>query len=135
MDALARLPEFHLLGKIPSAQIPFMSARAPAPVRELAWGVRSGLDQVLIRRVMKSKNPAKRQRVLRSLDYIAEYRRDNVLPAIRDWFSGNWLNGETYVAMARQRAELVSWPLINLDITAPANVSMILDACRSGTIS
>ena len=133
MDALARLPEFDLLGRIPSAQIPFMSARAPAPVRELTWGLRSGLDQLLIRRLMKTKDPDKRQRVLRSLDFIKEYRRSDVLPTVREWFNGGWLQGEIYVKMARERAELSSWPLINLDITAPANVSMLLDACRSGS--
>jgi hypothetical protein len=133
MDALARLPEFDRLGTIPSAQIPLLSARAPAMVRELAWGLRSGVDQVLIKRVMKSKDPGKRHRVLKSLDYIKEYRREYAVPRVRAWFSGKWVQGEPFARMALERGELSSWPLINLDITAPANVSMVLDACRTGS--
>lgn len=130
MDALARLPEYGILGKIPSAQIPFLSARAPASMRELAWGLRSGLDQIMIGRVMRSKDPNKRQRVLHSLDYLREYRRPDVQSTVGSWFTPAWLRGEAYVRIARERGEMSSWPLINLDIAAPANVSMILDACQ-----
>ncbi|MEW6510880.1 MAG: hypothetical protein AB1428_07985 [Bacteroidota bacterium] len=132
MDALARLPEFDKLGAIPSAQIPGLSARTPSLIRELTWGLRSGADQVLIRRVLKSKNPNKRQRVLKSLDYIKEYRRPYAPSRVREWFTGRWVRGEPYVEMTKQRGALVSWPLINLDIAAPANVSMTLDACIAG---
>ena len=132
MDAVARLPEFDLLAPIPSAQIPVLSARTPAMMRELTWGLRSGIDQVLIKRVMKSKDPRKRQRVLKSLDYIREYRRTYAVPRVGEWYSGRWVQGEPFVRLVMQRGELTSWPLINLDITAPANVSMVLDACQTG---
>lgn len=131
MDALARLPEFVALGGIPSAQIPFLSARAPSAVRELVWGLRSGMDQVLIARVMRSRDARKRQRVLHSLDYLKEYKRPEVPSTVASWFSPTWLRGETYVSIARERGEMTAWPLINLDLAAPANVSMILDACQS----
>lgn len=127
MDAIARLPEFDELGRIPSAQIPWLSGRAPAAIRELLWGLRSGLDQVLMRRVMKTKDPAKRQRVLPSLDYLKEYRRDHVVSTVQSWFSGKWVKGDSFVEMAKKRAEMTSWPYINLDITSPANVSILLD--------
>jgi hypothetical protein len=134
MDALARLHEYDVLAKIPSAQIPFMSARAPSAMREVTWGLRSGLDQMLIGRVMKAKDPNKRQRVLHSLDYLREYRRPEVQSTVGSWFSQTWLRGEVYVQVARERGEMSSWPLINLDLAAPANVSMILDACQEGKL-
>lgn len=131
MDALARLHEFAELGGIPSAQIPFLSARAPSAVRELVWGLRSGVDQVLIGRVMKSRDASKRQRVLHSLDYLKEYKRPEVQSTVASWFSPTWVRGEAYVSIARERGEMTAWPLINLDLAAPANASMILDACQS----
>jgi hypothetical protein len=127
MDAIARLPEFDRLGRIPSAQIPWLSGRAPASIRELLWGLRSGLDQVLMRRVMKTKDPTKRQRVLPSLDYLKEYRREHVVPTVQSWFSGRWVKGDSFVEVTKKRAEMTSWPYINLDITSPANVSILLD--------
>ena len=127
MDAIARLPEFDRLGRIPSAQIPWLSGRAPAAIRELLWGLRSGLDQVLMRRVMKTKDPTKRQRVLPSLDYLKEYRREHVVPTVQSWFSGRWVKGDSFVEVTKKRAEMTSWPYINLDITSPANVSILLD--------
>ncbi len=129
MDAIARLPEFDKLARIPTAQIPWISSRAPRPLRELLWGFRSTADQFLIRRVLRSRNPHKRQRVLRSLDFIKEYRREGSVPAVREWFSGKWLSGELYARTVTERAELLAWPLINSDITVPANVSIILDSC------
>lgn len=131
MDAIARLPEFDALAPIPSAQIPWLSGRAPAPLRELLWGMRSALDQLLTRAVLRTKNAEKRQRVLRSLDYVKEYRRLDVDGKVNDWFSGRWLRPEGYLRVLRDRANLVAWPLINVDIVAPANVSILLDLCQT----
>jgi len=130
MDAVTRLPEFDVLAGIPSAQIPWLSARSPTLLRELLWGVRSGLDQVMIKAVLKSKNIRRRQRVLRSINYINEYRRENVVPTVQEWFSGKWVKGDSYIQVARDRANLTAWPLIGVDISAPANVSIILDLCQ-----
>jgi hypothetical protein len=132
MHAIARLPEFDVLARIPSAQIPWLSARAPALLKEIVWGARSGVDQVLIRRALKNKDPRMRQRILPTLDYMKEYQRDNAVPNVQGWFSREWLNGDKYVAVIKRRASLDSWPLMNLDIAAPANVSIILDLCQSG---
>jgi hypothetical protein len=129
MDAIARLPEFDALARVPSAQIPFLGARSPALIRELTWGLRSGIDQALIRRVLRTGDPHKRQRVLRSFDFLREYRREGVPETVRSWFAGGWLRPERYEELARARASLASWPLINLDIVAPANVAVILDLC------
>lgn len=131
MNAIARLPEFDVLAGIPSAQIPWVSGRAPAFLRELIWGMRSGTDQVLIRRALKKKNPAMRQRVLPTLDYMREYQRENAVPNVQQWFSGKWLDGDQYVDLVKRRANLDAWPLMNLDIAAPANVSITLDLCQS----
>ena len=129
MNAIAKLPEFDKLARIPSAQIPWLHARTPALAREVIWGARSGIDQVLTRRALKNKNPDMRRRVMPTLDYLREYKHADALPNVQSWFSGKWVNGDAYAAIVRRRAQLAAWPLMNLDIAAPANVSITLDLC------
>ena len=130
MNRIIRLPEFDSLARIPSAQIPFISSRAPRLIRELIWGARSTADRLLITRAMKLRDADRRQRVLPSLDLVAEYRDRSSEASIRTWFAGRYVNAGKYLNLFRRRAELVAWPLINVDLAAPANVSTILDlAC------
>jgi hypothetical protein len=129
MDATARLPEFDALARIPSAQIPWVGARFPSGVREIIWGFRSKVDQLLIKRVLRLKSPSKRQRLLKSADLISEYRREGTLHSVESWFSGRWVRPEPYFGLVKGRGELSLWPLINLDICIPANVSVLLDMC------
>lgn len=131
MRAIAGLPEFRDLSTIPTAQIPFVSSRAPGPVKDAIWGLRSGVDQLLIRRRMRNKALGGRQRVLPSLDYVREYRRTTTAENVDGWFSEKFVRGDHYLSICRKRAELTAWPLINVDIAAPANVSIILDLCQS----
>lgn len=131
MNALIRLPEFDRLARIPSAQIPFLNSRAPDLIKDVFWGTRFGLDQFLIRRSLRTKNANNRQRVLRSLDYVKEYRRENSRVNVESWFSGKYIKSDDYLRIFEERAALNAWTLINVDIAAPANVSIILDLCRA----
>ncbi len=131
MNAIIRLPEFDSLARIPSAQIPFVNSRAPAVVRDVLWGTRSVLDKLLIKRTLKTKNADGRQRVLPSLDYVKEYRRESTAGNVESWFSGRYIKRENYLRVLRERAALNAWTLINVDIAAPANVSIILDLCSA----
>lgn len=130
MNAIIDLPEFDELSRIPSAQIPFISSRSPALIKDVVWGLRSGLDQILIKRSLKYKNANGRQRVLRSLDYVKEYRRNSTRENVEGWFSGKYVKSGEYLRLVRGRADLDAWTLINVDVVAPANVSIILDLCK-----
>ena len=134
MNAIIHLPEFDQLSRIPSAQIPFVSSRAPSLIKDVLWGLRSGLDQVLIKRSMKNKKVGGRQRVLPSLDYVTEYRRNSTEANVKSWFSGNYIKSGDYLRLFQERANLDAWTLINVDIAAPANVGIILDLCKSETL-
>jgi hypothetical protein len=131
MNSIIDLPEFDELSRIPSAQIPFISSRSPSLIRDVLWGLRSGMDQMMIKRNLKNKNVNGRQRVLRSLDYVKEYRRKATAVNVEGWFSGRYIESADYLRLVRERAELDAWTLINVDVAAPANVSIILDLCRS----
>ena len=129
MDAISRLPQLSGLSKIPSAQIPWVGAHYPSVLRECIWGARSGIDQFLIRRMLKTRNHQARQRVLQSFNLVAEYNKPDSLSNIKGWFSGNWIQGEAYAETALRRAKLLGWPLAIFDISIPANVSITLDLC------
>lgn len=131
MNAIIGLPEFDRLARIPSAQIPFINSRAPSFIKDFVWAARFGLDQILIKRTLKNKNVNGRQRVLRSLDYVKEYRRASSAANVEEWFSGKNIKAENYLKIFRDRAALDAWTLINVDIAAPANVGIILDLCQA----
>lgn len=130
LTAIARLPEFDRLAGIPSAQIPWVGARAPLFMRLPIWGARSGVDQWLIRRRMKSKDSRKPARVLKSFDWPLEYRQEGVLDTVRKWFSGQWILPDSFIQLAKDRGDHVAWPFTNADIAAVANVSTLLDLCK-----
>ncbi len=135
LNAVARLPEFDFLSRIPTAQIPWVSGRSPLQLRLAIWGLRSMADQWLTRRSMKAKSSKYRRRVLKSFDLLGEYRREGVVDCVRGWFSGRWLTPDNYVEMARRRGTFLAWPYINMDINSGANLSMILDLCQVDTAS
>ena len=127
---IIRLPEFKNLGRIPTTQIPWVGAVWPAPLRMFIWFIRVSLDQFLIRRCLKNKNPQGRQRVLKSLDYMKEYRRQDTLSNVQSWFSEKWIKSDLCITKVKNRASLATLPYINDDIVTPANVSIMLDLCK-----
>lgn len=131
MDAVAQLPDLHSLCAVPTAQSPWVAASSSPLLRDMIWGARSAADQVLIRRAMRLKKPEARRRVLASLDYVAEYQRA-CAEEVGGWFGERWIRKEAYIELLEKRARMDAWPMINLDIAAPASVSALLDSCVGG---
>jgi len=127
MNAIAALDAFRDLAKIPSAQIPFLSMKAPNILKEMVWAVRSGTDQILIRRMMRKKNCRVRSRVLKSFDLASAYRQAAKSGVVESWFSGDWFDPRPFLTLVSDRARLVEWPLVNYDVVGPASASMLLD--------
>jgi hypothetical protein len=130
VNAIAKLPDFEVLSRIPTAQIPWVSGRSPLQLRLAIWGLRSIADQWLIKRCISAKNPKLRRRVLKSFDLLGEYRREGVDECVRGWFSGRWLYSDKYIETVRRRSEFLNWPYVNMDITSSANLSITLDLCQ-----
>lgn len=129
MRAIAHLPELAELGRIPSAQIPYLNMRLPGILLDLMWGFRWRSDGFLTRRVLRKKNPSGKQRLVKSLNYLQEYRREGVVETVSSWFSMKWIKPDYYINRVQKRANLGTLPLINVDIATPANISLILDLC------
>lgn len=127
MESISHLEEFRELSKIPSAQIPWFGNNFPFAFRNAIWAGRSMLDQIYIKRMMNNHDPNAKQRVLPSLNYVKEYQRASTIQRTTEWFSNEWIMSDSYLGIVENRGTLNAWPLINLDILAPANVSIFLD--------
>src|SRR5205085_8984154 len=110
--------------------IPWVGARAPLPLRLGIWGLRSKTDQFLVKRLLRKRDPSARQRILPTLDLIREYRREFVIPNVRQWFSDRWILSQGFIEQTERRASLQSWPYANADIASAANISILLDICN-----
>ena len=130
LDAIARLPEFRELSKIPSATIPWIGAKWPRPIREGVWFLRYKCDEILSLSAKRKRDPGQRQRLLRSMDYLQEYRRPETEEHVRAWFSGMWLRPDSHLDAVRARAEMKQRPFFNLDISVCAQISITLDLCQ-----
>lgn len=135
IHAIIKQPAFDVLGKIPSAQVPWISSRSPLFIKEIVWGVRAILDDSCMKKTMRNKKPDGRQHFVEWHNYIREYRRKETLSNVRKLFSGDWVQGDRCVDIVKGRANLDLWPHINSDIAIPASVSIILDSVNELKVS
>lgn len=122
------LPDLLEFSKLPSAAIPFIPSYYPLIIKNLIWGIRSGLDQKLIRRAVASNNHKARQRVVKTIDFVALYNSPGIEQRINSWFENKlYKNSESFIELVRQRGRLESWPLPNMDIVGPASICILAD--------
>jgi hypothetical protein len=112
--------------------VPWFGNNYPTPFRNAVWAARSKTDQFLMKRVMSSRNPNGRQRVVKAIDYLAQYLDPTTLPRMESWFSGDWVDGVPYLELARARKSMDAWPGDGADIVSAANVSILLDMIYKG---
>lgn len=122
--------ELKHLGKIATSQIPFIAYNAPDIFKLPIWFFRSKVDNVLIERLMKSKDPGKRYRFLKSYNWVAVYQKPNLEKILRSYFQQDFL-GEKYtdgiIKGALSRKNLESWPLVNVNIINAAALNLELE--------
>lgn len=124
MDEIARQGVLSGLQRLPTAQVPWAGADAPSLMLDALWYLRSTFDQHLTRRMLRRRDPTARQRLVPALNYIPEYRNADLLQ-VRGWFDEKWIRPEAYLKRVEARANLAQWPLINLDVAAPACASVL----------
>lgn len=128
MHEIQKLPELRKLSRIPSAAIPFIPSNSPLVIKNLIWGFRSMIDQQLIKKGMNKKDKNARFRVLKTENLVKLYNHPEAENRINSYFKNNEIiNAKNYTKLAKQRAELEAWPLINLDIMGPASTSILID--------
>lgn len=115
------------LSKIPTAQVPFLNITSNSSLRFFVWGLRSKLDQFLIKRAIKNKNLKNRYRLLKSINWPEIYNEEGALEAVSSWFANDYVNGKKYVDLATERKEFRSWPLSTFDIVSVAATNLELE--------
>ncbi|GGW78790.1 asparagine synthetase B family protein [Salegentibacter mishustinae] len=115
----ASVKELKLGASEPTSQIPFVPFNSPEIFKVPIWFLRSEIDDFLIKRVMKSGNPKKRYRVLKSFNWVEVYQQPKMEAKLWSYFEKNYL-GEGYtnavIYGALKRRDLEQWPLSNINI-------------------
>ncbi|MCM4154673.1 asparagine synthase-related protein [Gramella sp. AN32] len=109
--------------KIPTGQIPIVPQNSPNFIKIPIWGLRSKIDELLVKRLMKKKNPDLRYRLFKSVNWVEVYQQKSVLQNFDDYYKDNNLTDkyyETYRDLTSRRQKLESWPFANMDIIAGA---------------
>ncbi len=102
---------------IPSAQTPYIPQSSPRVLKLLVWGVRSKIDQWLIKRMVNAKNPNLRYRVVEFLNWPVVYQNENGHERISDWFTPDYTSDKNRaLEIFDSRMSMNSWPLENFDI-------------------
>ncbi|MCB9276511.1 MAG: hypothetical protein H6564_20930 [Lewinellaceae bacterium] len=70
---------------LPTAQIPFLPFYTPKFLKLIFWGIRSTIDQMLIRRMMRKHNPYLRYRLVKSLNWPLIYQQKDALENINSY--------------------------------------------------
>lgn len=134
MNRLLKTKGFAELYKIPTNQSPIIPGTSPEIFRFLMWGFRSTVDQILIKRILRTKNPKLRYRLFKGINWVEIYQQKDVLKKFEAYFENNSLGEDIYEESKNElqaRINLSSWPLNNVDILAPAILNLELESFSS----
>jgi len=132
LDVMFKHEKLKRLANVPTAQIPWIPYRYNNLLKLFIWGVRSTLDQVLIKRQMKKKDVNVRHRILNTLNWVLAYRTKDTLENCEQWFEKDYVNKKDYVLKrVKGRAEMSMWPLSTADIVSASSVNIELSLIQS----
>lgn len=121
--------EFDKLNSIPTAQVPFVPSRTNILVKFLVWGLRSTIDQLLIK--LYRKNISTRQRVLKSLNWEKAYQDKDAIKNTNTWFEVDYINKKMFTLnTVKSRADGTSWPLTTMDIASISTLNIEIDLIK-----
>ncbi|WP_026914487.1 hypothetical protein [Christiangramia portivictoriae] len=126
LNKLFRLKDLKSLNTVPTSQAPLVPQYFPGLFKMPIWGIRSKMDHYLINRLVKSKNPRKRYRLFKSLNWPLIYQNKNLDKHIDQYFESNHLGEGQYNYIknrAQQRKDLLQWPFGNNEIISNASLN------------
>lgn len=116
---LKEAPELRPFRNVPTSQIPWLPQQFPNLFKIPLWGIRSRLDDWLVKRMMKSKNLDKRSKLLPGMDWAQIYQLPELDEIMKSYYQPNYLGegyARTFIHLAEKRKTLKSWPFANMDI-------------------
>ncbi len=123
---LYEAPELREFRKVPTSQIPLIPQNFPNILKIPIWGIRSRIDDFLVKKMMKKKDIRKRYRLFKSINWAMVYQQPDMLENIKSYYKENNLGEgyfETYLNAAEKRKELVKWPFANMDLMSGATLN------------
>lgn len=131
---LKEVPELRKFRNIPTSQIPLVPQTWSNIIKIPIWGLRSKIDDWLIKRMMKASDPNKRYRLFNSINWAKVYQEKNMLSNLKDYYIPNNLTqeySEVFINLARKRKELKSWPFANMDIISGATLNTEIELIKN----
>ncbi len=126
--------ELKYLYKIPTSQAPLIPQTCPDFFKFIIWGLRSKADQILIKRMMKTKDSDKRYRLFQSINWAKIYHHPKMEQNLKKYFKRNHLGNEYFQTIYNQavkRRELKQWPFANINIINAASLNIELDLIKN----
>lgn len=118
---------------IPTSQAPIVPHNFPDFLKFPIWGLRSKIDGLLIKRMMKNKNPNARYRLFKSINWAVVYQNPEMERNLRAYFKTNHLGKEFFRTMYNQclqRKELKKWPFANIEVINAAGLNIEIDLIK-----
>lgn len=122
--------ELRKLFSTPTSQAPLIPQNFPDFIKFPVWGLRSKIDQYLIRRLMKHKDISKRYRLFKSTSWPEIYQNPMMEKNIKDYFKNNYLGEDYFDNLMNQmvkRKNLEQWPFANLEVINASSLNLELD--------
>jgi len=131
VDKIFKLNKLKALASIPTAQIPWIPYKYPSLLKFFVWGIRSTLDQALIKRQLRKKDVNLRHRVLNTVNWILPYRESKAKENCESWFKKDYINKKEYcVKTLVGRSEMELWPLLTADIITYSGLNIEIDLIK-----
>ena len=92
------------------------------------------MDEYLIKRLLKAKDPTLRYRVFNSNNWVKVYQNPDLEKNLNSYFKKNHLGKEyikNVINLAKLRRDLNQWPFANMDIMNAAALNTELELIAS----
>lgn len=129
-----RIPILRRLGKIPTSQIPLIPQNTNNIIRFPIWALRSSIDNILIKRIVKTKDSSKRYRLFSSNNWVKIYQNPELEINLKEYFKSGHLGCEFMKQIKRrglERRDLKKWPFANMDIINAAALNIEIDHIKN----
>ena len=115
---------------VPTSQAPMVPQNSPDFIKFPIWGLRARIDQILIQRLMRRKDPTGRYRLFKSNNWAQIYQNPKMEKNLKVYFANNHLGEDYYDYLLRQsieRKNLEQWPFANLEVINASSLNVEIE--------
>ncbi|AVR43804.1 hypothetical protein C7S20_00130 [Christiangramia fulva] len=129
-------PDLRPFRNVPTSQIPLFPQQFPDFLKIPAWGIRSRIDDWLVKRMIKSKDPSKRVKLFPGMNWAKIYQLPDLEERMESYYQPNFLGDEyakTFIHLTEKRKNFKSWPFANMDIMSGVALNMELELIKKNS--